>query len=334
MVTPAVVTAVQEDHLRADVKLLGNGAEIKGMLNKSPGKLTVGQTVTVAYSTLPSSGVILIANGETDPLSEGGGWEVENAVLYDAANLHEYTADTTLMADISPNTKLYYGANNNRMIVVQGMLCYYGSEPTSSTWTAKMDAFLTANAQYIMPEYNGIISYYYSGSTVYRFETDIKVFPLQITIGTNDRAGYNFRIMSTVKSTNLSTSEVTVRTYTSDGGPFTVDNIEDITDYGMLLITSRFGAASPNQVLDAYVPYGYVGSNVNLGGSVSGYNHLYVGLAFKNSNPSVNKWNVGYSGSVGTLWGNRGGAITPLTNAETTLALGATQRTEPSGGGD
>ena len=80
MVTPAVVTAVQEDYLRADVKLLGNGAEIKGMLNKSPGKLTVGQTVTVAYETLPSSGVILIANGETDPLSEGGGWDVDTAV--------------------------------------------------------------------------------------------------------------------------------------------------------------------------------------------------------------------------------------------------------------
>lgn len=126
MVTPAVVTAVQEDYLRADVKLLGNGAEIKGMLNKSPGKLTVGQTVTVAYETLPSSGVILIANGETDPLSEGGGWEVDTAVVLDSANIHDWVATQELIEDISANTKLYYGGNQ-KTVVVQGYVCRFGS---------------------------------------------------------------------------------------------------------------------------------------------------------------------------------------------------------------
>ena len=127
MVTPAVVTAVQEDYLRADVKLLGNGAEIKGMLNKSPGKLTVGQTVTVAYETLPSSGVILIANGETDPLSEGGGWDVDTAVLLDSANIHDWVAVEELMADISANTKLYYGGTQ-RLVSLQGYASRYSNK--------------------------------------------------------------------------------------------------------------------------------------------------------------------------------------------------------------
>lgn len=122
MVTPAVVTAVQEDYLRADVKLLGNGAEIKKMLNKSPGKLTVGQTVTVAYETLPSSGVILIANGETDPLSEGGGWEVDTAAVLDANNVHQWLAQEELMADVNPATKLLYGGHPLTAII-QGYAC-------------------------------------------------------------------------------------------------------------------------------------------------------------------------------------------------------------------
>ena len=129
MVTPAVVTAVQEDFLRADVKLLGNGAEIKGMLNKSPGKLTVGQTVTVAYETLPSSGVILIANGETDPLSEGGGWEVDTAGLLDEDNVHHWLADEELMLNIDAETKLLYGGHQ-RLVSVQGHACRWGTSTT------------------------------------------------------------------------------------------------------------------------------------------------------------------------------------------------------------
>lgn len=140
MVTPAVITAVQEDYLRADVKLLGNGAEIKGMLNKSPGKLTVGQTVTVAYETLPSSGVILIANGETDPLSEGGGWEVDTAVLLDSANIHDWVAEEELITDISTNTKLLYGGNQ-RFVSVQGYPCQFGSNLVNPLTVADASKF-------------------------------------------------------------------------------------------------------------------------------------------------------------------------------------------------
>lgn len=335
MVTPAVVTAVQEDYLRADVKLLGNGAEIKGMLNKSPGKLTVGQTVTVAYETLPSSGVILIANGETDPLSEGGGWEVENAVLYDAANLHDYTVDTTLMTDISANTKLYYGATG-RMIVAQGMLFYQGSYSLDGdNFTNALDDLLTENSAYIAPEYRGIISYRYSSNVAYRRETDVKVYLEQVDYPSdNNRARMWFTIAATTKETNLSTSAETTTTSTARVNFYT-DNLSDITEYGLLLVSTSFGEHSPVAQLEPYILNGYVGNN-----SVSSGYSVQAMLVYKNDNPSVNKWNARYDGRINPSTNPRSytsinvGALMPLSANETILALGATKRTEPQGGDD
>lgn len=131
-VTPAIVTAVREDYLRADVKLMGNGAEIKAMLNKTAEKLTVGQTVTIAYSTLPSSGVILLANGEADLIKEGGGWEVDTAAVLDANNVHQWVAREELMADVNPSTKLLYGGNA-RMGIVQEYACAWQTSSSMST---------------------------------------------------------------------------------------------------------------------------------------------------------------------------------------------------------
>lgn len=334
MVTPAVVTAVQEDYLRADVKLLGNGAEIKGMLNKSPGKLTVGQTVTVAYETLPSSGVILIANGETDPLSEGGGWEVENAVLYDAANLHDYTVDTTLMTDISANTKLYYGASG-RMIVAQGMLFYQGSyELNGDNFTNALDNLLTENSAYIAPEYRDIISYRYDydRNIAYRRETDVKVYLEEVDYpdGNNNRARMWFKLATTTKETNLSTSTERTSTNTATVNFYT-NNLSDITEYGLLLVSTSFGEHSPVTQLEPYIPNGYVGST-----STS----VQAMLVYKNDDATVNKWNARYDGTIRrsapsmTYTSIAVGRLMPLSANETILALGATKRTEPQGGGN
>lgn len=333
MVTPAVVTAVQEDYLRADVKLLGNGAEIKGMLNKSPGKLTVGQTVTVAYETLPSSGVILIANGETDPLSEGGGWEVESAVLYDAANLHEYTVDNELMTDISANTKLYYGASG-RMIVAQGMLFYQGSYSLSGdNFTNALDDLLTENSAYIAPEYSGIISYRYTNNVAYRCETDVKVYLEQVDYpdGSQNRARMWFKIVATTKETNLSTSTETTSTTTVARNFYTSD-LADITEYGLLLVSTSFGENSPVEQLEQYITNGYVGTN-----STSSSSGVFAMLVYKNDNASVNKWNANYNGTINpssTYGSIKVGYVMPLSANETILALGATQRSEPQGGDD
>lgn len=329
-VTPAVITAVREDYLRADVKLLGNGTEIKNMLNKSSEKLTVGQTVTVAYSTLPSSGVILIANGEADPLAEGGGWEVENAVLFDEENLHDYVVDTELMTDISANTKLYYGASN-RLVVAQGMLLYLGTF-NSSDFTAKLDSLLTANAEYLSHKYEGITSYYYRNGVVYKFEVDLEVFPSQIYESSGRWAWY-FGIVITLKKTDMSTSAVTTNTYTVNRGPFSTTNVSDITDYGLILRTGYFGAVSPNRLLDSYIPNGYVGGNYDISSTTSDYGQVTVTLVFKNADQ--NKWNADYGGTIKLYGDSRAAAYMPLSAAETCFALGATQRTEPvtPGGG-
>lgn len=334
MVTPAIVTAVQADFLRADVKLLGNGAEIKNMLNKTPGKLTVGQTVTVAYSTLPSSGVILFANGETDLIKKGGGGvQVENAVLYDAANLHEYTVDNELMTDISANTKLYYGASG-RMIVAQGMLFYQGSNSLSgNNFTDALDDLLTENSAYIAPEIKGIISYRYTNNVAYRLETDVKVYLEQVNYpdGSNNRARMWFKIAATTKETNLSTSAETTTTTTTSRNFYTSD-LPDVTEYGLLLVSTSFGENSPVTQLEQYIPNGYVGAN-----STSSSSGVFAMLVYKNDSASIDKWNADYNGTINqssTYGSIKVGYLMPLSANETILALGATKRTEPQGGDD
>lgn len=337
---PAVVTDVQQDYLRADVKLIANNAEIKGMLNKTAEKLTVGQTVTVGYQTMPSSGVIVLANGEADLIREGGGVEVENAVLYDEDNLHDYTVDTELMVDISANTKLYYGAPN-RMFVAQGMLCYMGPSimPSDSAFTDALDDLLTANHEYLAPAYSGIISYYVSSNVVYRAVTDVSVFPYQIdaSADSQNRVRWWFKVISNVTTTNMSTSAVTTNTYTSNVNFYT-DDISDITEYGLLMYCSSVGASSPVAALDQYVPYGYAGSTTAMTSNTN-FRAMFV---YKNSNSNVNKWNARYDGRISptnpqTYMSVRAGSVVPLSASETTFMLGATQRSEPvtpnSGGG-
>lgn len=119
---PAVILSVREDYLRADVKLLGNGAVIEDMLNKSGEKLSEGQNVRVAYLTLPSAGWIALTNGEADPLNEGGGGvEVDTAAIF-STNLDDILIEQELMMTITPETKLYYGGMP-QFAVVQGHYC-------------------------------------------------------------------------------------------------------------------------------------------------------------------------------------------------------------------
>lgn len=329
---PAVVTDVQEDYLRADVKLIANNAEIKGMLNKTAEKLTVGQTVTVGYQTMPSSGVILLANGEADPIREGGGVAVENAVLFDEDDLHEYTVDNELMVDISANTKLYYGGTGN-MIVAQGMLCYFGSRTLSgSNFTDALDTLLTQNSEYISPEYTGITSYYVNTShVVFKYEVDIRVYPYEINVAqTNNQVRWWFRIESTRTITNMSTSAVTVSTTKAEVN-FNTADITDITDYGLILVSQYAGASSPDAYLNSYIPNGYIGSNT----SSPSTSAVAAMLVYKNSNQAVNKWNANYAGTISNLTYTSLGAASymPLSAGETVFAMGATQRSEPVSGG-
>ena len=261
---------------------------------------------------------------------EGGGVEVTNAVLFDSANLHDYTTTTELMVDISANTKLYYGASN-RLVVAQGMLLYLGTF-NSSDFTAKLDSLLTANAEYLSHKYEGITSYYYRNSVVYKFEVDLEVFPTQIYESSGRWAWY-FGIVIRIKKTDMSTSAVTTNTYTVNRGPFSTTNFGDITDYGLILRTGYLGAGSPNRLLDSYIPNGYVGGNYDISSITSDYGQVTVTFVFKNA--EQNKWNADYGGTIKLYGDSRAGAYMPLSAAETCFALGATQRTEPvtPGGG-
>lgn len=271
--------------------------------------------------------------GDTKISGEGGGWEVESAVLYDAANLHEYSVDNELMTDISANTKLYYGATG-RMIVAQGMLFYQGSSSLSGdNFTNALDDLLTENSAYIAPEYRGIISYRYGSNIAYRRETDVKVYLEQVDYpdGNNNRARMWFKLVTITKETNLSTSTETTSTNTATVNFYT-NNLSDITEYGLLLVSTSFGEHSPVTQLEPYIPNGYVGSNLT--------SAVQAMLVYKNDNPSVNKWNARYDGRINPSTNPRSytsinvGALMPLSANETILALGATKRTEPQGGGN
>ena len=333
----ATVTSVTDNFYRADVRLI-TGQEIHNLINQTPNKLHVGQGVTVGYMTVPQAGWIQIAHGEPDPMRQGGGGvQVENAVLYDAANLHEYTVDNELMTDISANTKLYYGASG-RMIVAQGMLFYHGSILLNNeNFTNALDNLLTENSAYIAPEYRGIISYRYENNVAYRVETDVKVYLNQVTYPvstSNTRTSISFSLATITKTTNLSTSVTTTTTNSvSVGSQF--GNLSDVTEYGLILVSDRFGEHSPVTELEPYISNGYVGTN-----ATSSSSGVMAMLVFKNDNATVNKWNARYDGVIMSTGGNmtyrsiKVGYVMPISANETILALGTTQRSEPQGGGN
>lgn len=308
MVTPAVITAVQEDHLRADVKLLGNGAEIKGMLNKSPGKLTVGQTVTVAYSTLPSSGVILIANGETDPLSEGGGWEVDTAAVLDANNVHQWIAQQELMADINASTKLLYGGNA-KLAAMQGYACRFGSATLDSD-----DAELFGTTMEV-----DILWRTSSSGTPAPRKIKLELFVNNISKSSGDNR-YTFAIVLTrYDGTTVESTE----TYT------TTSVATNPTD--AFIVATVSGISGETSYAGVSTPYGYMICNnvtINVGAIIDGDVTL---LSMRSSSGSVTLRLCGTNNSQNT---NSCATIESL--AEKYLDLGITKRSEPheaQGGG-
>lgn len=168
--TPATVVRVDDGYLRADVRLTAGGAEIKGLLNKSGEKLKEGQTVRVAYLTLPSAGWIAMTNGEADPLKSGGGWEVDNAAIL-TSEQSELLIKRELMAQLTPSTALYYG-DTPSFGIVQGQLAiiYNTSNGSISTIMNTIRENLTANRDYF-------------GSSLH-FDVIYKEMPAQLDITT------------------------------------------------------------------------------------------------------------------------------------------------------
>lgn len=324
MVTPAIVTAVQADFLRADVKLLGNGAEIKNMLNKTPGKLTVGQTVTVAYSTLPSSGVILFANGETDLIKEGGGGvQVENAVLLDSANLHDWVAVEELMTDISANTKLLYGGHQ-KMVSVQGYACRYANAALDDDDADKFGTKIELDAWYRENAASAYVLRHYV----------IEMFVNEVNTSTSSGVTYDqYRFGLTISRyvPNSTTAENTRAFYTS-----AVRNPSDafiVLRVNSMSFASEYSKAWSGTTQTVSTPYGYIQCN-NL--------TITVGTLTEASPTEVTFLSIYPSGSsssttvylnVNGTAGNDQYRCVPLDgNAEKYFDMALYQRSEPTGG--
>lgn len=324
-VTPAQVTAVREDYLRADVKLLGNGAEIKGMLNKSAEKLTVGQTVTVAYSTLPSSGVILLANGEADLIKEGGGVEVDTAVILNDNNMADWEVNEELMLDISAHDKLYYGGHQ-KMVVVQGHACRYSSSALDDTDALKFgtklefDGWYRANAasayvlrHYVIEMYVNSISTSTSGGV------------------TSDRYTFGFTVSRYVP--NASTPEDVRAFYTE-----AVTNPSDafiVLRVTSMSFASEFSSKWSTTTQTASTPYGYVQCNnltITIGTltKASPTAVTYPSIYPNNSSTSTTVY-LNVNGTAG----NDQYRCVPLGgNAEKYFDMALSKRSEPTGGGN
>lgn len=121
---PAVVLAVGEEYKRADVRLLANGAIIKGILNKTKEELSVGDSVRVAYFTLPSAGWIDFVNGEARPIGGGAGIEVASAAILTSETAADFVIDREVMIDYSPQTKVLYGSSPS-FFIINGNYAYF-----------------------------------------------------------------------------------------------------------------------------------------------------------------------------------------------------------------
>jgi len=123
---PAVVLAVGEEYKRADVRLLANGAVIKNILNKTKEELSVGDSVRVAYFTLPSAGWIDFVNGEARPIGGGAGIEVASAAILTDATAADFIINREVMIDYSPSTKVLYGSSPS-FFIINGNYAYFFS---------------------------------------------------------------------------------------------------------------------------------------------------------------------------------------------------------------
>lgn len=121
----AIVLSVNENHLRADVKLI-TGQEYRGMLNKTGEHLHNGQGVKVGYITVPSKGWIALAYGEADPLGgSGGGDNISVGSAAIVSNANDFIINEEVMIDYSPATRASFG-NTPAFIIQQQNYMYFG----------------------------------------------------------------------------------------------------------------------------------------------------------------------------------------------------------------
>lgn len=316
----ATVTSVTDNFYRADVRLI-TGQEIPNLINQTPNKLHVGQGVTVGYMTVPQAGWIQIAHGEPDPMRQGGGGvQVENAVLLDSANLHDWVAEEEFMLDISANTKLLYGGHQ-KMVSVQGYACQYSTAALDDDDADKFGTKIELDAWYRENAASAYVLRHYV----------IEMFVNEISTGTSggvttDRYVFGLTISRYIP--NDTTAENTRAFYTG-----TVANPSDafiVLRVNSMSFASEFSKAWSSTTQTVSTPYGYVQAN-NM--------QIRVGVLREASPTAVTfplLYPSGSSSSISAVYLNASydqyRCIPIDSNAEKYFDLALTKRSEPTGG--
>ena len=314
--TPAVVVSVQADFKRADVKLIENGAIIKGMLNQSGNKLTVGQSVKVAFQTLPSAGWIAFTNGEADPIGGGDGIQVASAAIVSTATDFIITQET--MIDYSPATKVLYGT------APAFIICQENYAMLASNWTNTQKASCVTNEAYF-PDAVHFTCYYVTSGLVRREEQYIYNFVNQRTWATSakgERLSRKIRKIIYEYPNNDPTESPTLITDTvqnllpTSGDSFTVkdvgNNTTNLTNYTTDMFMVPRAASinhknNANALIQPFFP-----ENVDY------YCAFYFDTAYEN-----NGWGwIGQNDMTSVVYPFK-------TRAEQDFSMGVTQRVEP-----
>lgn len=328
--TPAVVVSVQADFLRADVKLIENGAIIKGILNQSGNKLTVGQSVKIAYQTLPSAGWIAFTNGEADPIGGGGGGvQVESAAILSSATVEDFVITQETMIDYSPATKVLYGAAPAFFICQENYMIL-----TSTNWTNAEKASCIANEQYF-PDAVHFTGYFVGNGIVQRVDDYIYGYISQRSQGASAKgekyARQKRRIQYQYPNNDPTETPVFVSDTTTiilNNSPVSLkdvgNNTTNLTDFttDMFMVSHATFIGHKNNVNALIQPFFPSG--------VDRYVNLYVDTAYQNNGWGWAGNNIDYIANSGSLASSS--PVFPFKNrAEQDFSLGVTQRVEPVG---
>lgn len=262
--------------------------------------------------------------GDTKISGEGGGWEVDTAVLLDSANLHDWVAVEELMTDISANTKLMYGGHQ-KMVSVQGYACQYGTAALDDDDADKFGTKIELDAWYREDEASAYVLRHYV----------IEMFVNEISTSTSSGVTYDqYRFGLTISRyvPNSTTAENTRAYYTS-----AVRNPSDafiVLRVSSMSFASEYSKAWRGTTQTASTPYGYVqGNNLT----------IRVGTLTEASPTAVTFPSIYPSGSStgitvylntysNTVTDDQYRCIPLDSNAEKYFDMALTKRSEPTGG--
>lgn len=256
---------------------------------------------------------------------EGGGVEVETAVILNNNNMADWEVDEELMLDISAHDKLYYGGHQ-KMVVVQGHACRYSSSALDDTDALKFGTKLELDGWYREAAADTYVQRHY---VIEMYVNDISTS----TSGgvTSDRYVFGFTVSRYVP--NSSTPEDVRAFYTS-----TVVNPSDafiILRVNGISFTTEFTKTWRSTTQTVSTPYGYVQCNnmtITIGTlTEASPTAITYPTIYTNSGSSTSAVYLNQTGSAG----NDQYRCVPLGgNAEKYFDMALSKRSEPTGGGN